>query len=644
VADKTIVVHLPDYSGNTNLTLRLRADSTIINGAGDDLTETGSTGRFACVVTEAVSAGWHSVDIFDNGTLTLTRGWVYLPGDTEGTYTVDEPQHNIGKTGYELTAAYDAAKTAATQDSVDEISGFVLSPSPTVERVDGDEDAIRFSWPVNGATITGQVSKAGGAYGNVSGAISQRADDGGVYWYQLAYHANDRQLGSQRYKFTDGTYTRYVNLLVNPASADVDLTSVLDKLPTSGRAASQASVDAIDTNFISWVATGASAAITTYDPPTKAELDTAQSAIISACATATGFAVPGDAMALTPSERSTLAGVIDLAIINQGDGADLIGALADAIAADWVASDASPLAIIAALKADATYTTLIADAAAGKTAAELVRDRLTAARAEKLDRDLASVGSAMTLADDAITAAKFDESTAFPLRSADTGSTQVARTGADGDTLETLSDQIDLIDGGAGTGTGADTVTITVVDGDEDPIVSAKVRITLADETYLGVTNASGIVVFNVDGGGDDWTVAITKSGKSFAGAVLTISGDTEETYTMTNNSTPSPSDPALCVARTFFALNGEAIEGAVLCANLLSNSAVDATILSKSKTKATTDANGYAELELIREDQFTVGDGTYQITMTHNGIVHWSRQVKMPNQSSEWIEDIAEG
>lgn len=50
------------------------------------------------------------------------------------------------------------------------------------------------------------------------------------------------------------------------------------------------------------------------------------------------------------------------------------------------------------------------------------------------------------LADDAITSAKFDESTAFPLKSADTGSTAVARTGADSDTLETLSDQLDTID------------------------------------------------------------------------------------------------------------------------------------------------------------------------------------------------------
>jgi len=49
------------------------------------------------------------------------------------------------------------------------------------------------------------------------------------------------------------------------------------------------------------------------------------------------------------------------------------------------------------------------------------------------------------LADDVITAGKFDESTAYPLKSADTGITQVARVGADSDTLETLSDQLDVV-------------------------------------------------------------------------------------------------------------------------------------------------------------------------------------------------------
>lgn len=58
----------------------------------------------------------------------------------------------------------------------------------------------------------------------------------------------------------------------------------------------------------------------------------------------------------------------------------------------------------------------------------------------------ASATMPVTLAADAITASVFDESTAFPLKSADTGSTAVARGGANGGTLETLSDQIDTID------------------------------------------------------------------------------------------------------------------------------------------------------------------------------------------------------
>lgn len=55
--------------------------------------------------------------------------------------------------------------------------------------------------------------------------------------------------------------------------------------------------------------------------------------------------------------------------------------------------------------------------------------------------DLA-VGAAMNLAANAIKKVSYDESTAYALESADTGASQIARTGADGDTLETLSDEI----------------------------------------------------------------------------------------------------------------------------------------------------------------------------------------------------------
>lgn len=64
------------------------------------------------------------------------------------------------------------------------------------------------------------------------------------------------------------------------------------------------------------------------------------------------------------------------------------------------------------------------------------------------DFDLNDASPNVTVADianDAITAAAYDESTAFPVKSADTGATAIARVGADSDTLETLSDQMDAI-------------------------------------------------------------------------------------------------------------------------------------------------------------------------------------------------------
>ena len=91
----------------------------------------------------------------------------------------------------------------------------------------------------------------------------------------------------------------------------------------------------------------------------------------------------------------------------------------------------------------------------------------------------------VTLADDAITAAKFDESTAFPVKSADTGATAIARVGADSDTLETLSDQID------GVKTKTDQLTFTTPNK-----VDASATI---DPTGLATSADLAVVDANVD-------------------------------------------------------------------------------------------------------------------------------------------------
>lgn len=98
-----------------------------------------------------------------------------------------------------------------------------------------------------------------------------------------------------------------------------------------------------------------------------------------------------------------------------------------------------------------------------------------------------SVTAGVTLANDAITAAKFDESTAFPLKSADSGSTAVARTGADSDTLETLSDQIDGVSVAASV---ADIVTGILAGTIEGTLTLAQVlRVLLAEAA--GITTGS---------------------------------------------------------------------------------------------------------------------------------------------------------
>jgi hypothetical protein len=93
--------------------------------------------------------------------------------------------------------------------------------------------------------------------------------------------------------------------------------------------------------------------------------------------------------------------------------------------------------------------------------------------------------------------------------------------------------------GGGGTGTGARTVVVTVTLS-ASPVEGASVRLTKAAETYVGSTNASGQVTFNVDDG--TWTVAITSPGATFAGASLVVDDDETVSYSLTAISiTPSP-------------------------------------------------------------------------------------------------------
>ena len=76
---------------------------------------------------------------------------------------------------------------------------------------------------------------------------------------------------------------------------------------------------------------------------------------------------------LAADVAAEIAAGVETAIVNDGDATAVLQAVADRIAADWVAGDASPLAIVSALLTNATFIQLVADAAAAKTAAEAVK-------------------------------------------------------------------------------------------------------------------------------------------------------------------------------------------------------------------------------------------------------------------------------
>ena len=147
--------------------------------------------------------------------------------------------------------------------------------------------------------------------------------------------------------------------------------------------------------------------------------------------------------------------------------------------------------------------------------------------------DTVLLSDGVMLADDAITAAKFDESTAFPLKSADTGATALARTGADSDTLETLSDQMDAIKTETASileDTGTDGVVLTAgaVDAILDEVVVGTYTMrqlltvfasALAGKlsgggtttlTFRGINDASDVIVATVDANGNRSDLTIT--------------------------------------------------------------------------------------------------------------------------------------
>jgi len=177
------------------------------------------------------------------------------------------------------------------------------------------------------------------------------------------------------------------------------------------------------------------------------------------------------------------------------------------------------------------------------------------------------------------------------------------------DTSTTLPAQI------AGSGSGARTITITVTDG-TDPLQNAKVRLTEGANTFTASTNVSGVATLNVDDA--TYTVAITKSSYSFAGASLVVDGDEVQVYAMTLVSVAPPTDPDLCavtipvVDQYGAALAGEDVE---IRFNAFADNATATAVVLSPPPLQVSDANGLVSVNLLRLASYSVfyGEGTYK-------------------------------
>ena len=148
----------------------------------------------------------YTVAIVDSGNTLIPAGLYFLQSPVSGGY--------INRWVTLQGVAGELADARETRDASQPIGSTDI-----IERSLTDTNPITFSWFVTGATITGQVSINNASYADVQGAFEfLRTDDPNIHLYTLAFDADDRpnNEGTARYKLTDGTYTRYINLRTLP--------------------------------------------------------------------------------------------------------------------------------------------------------------------------------------------------------------------------------------------------------------------------------------------------------------------------------------------------------------------------------------------------------------------------------------------
>ena len=161
----------------------------------------------------------------------VRSGVLYRNETSVGTLIVP----NSGSVAYGVPVDDTVGTAVLSASTIQDLLQSALQPNAPiiVERSIDDEKDITFSWPVSGATITVEKSVDNGAYTATAGAVSFLRQEGTRYYYVFGYNASDRfdEEGVIRYKFSDGTYTKYLNLrLIAPSSVEIDIQATADAI------------------------------------------------------------------------------------------------------------------------------------------------------------------------------------------------------------------------------------------------------------------------------------------------------------------------------------------------------------------------------------------------------------------------------
>jgi len=184
---------------------------------------------------------------------------------------------------------------------------------------------------------------------------------------------------------------------------------------------------------------------------------------------------------------------------------------------------------------------------------------------------------------------------------------------------------------------GAHTLTVTIrSQTTSGTLVGA--RVSLKDGTDTSVldqktTDTSGLVRVSVDTGSYRLHVGQLAGYDTLAAQSLSVSDNQGVTYYLTPHQPGAPASPGLCTVYGYVLVGNTPVTGATVTAKLVSKGAIaDNVLLSIQTLTATTDANGYFELGLIRSDQVTQGEAEYKVVIVTSGV---NQTVTIPNQTS---------